>query len=433
MKYVNVVQTYFIMGFREYFLARKTALMQLVVLPLLAPVLLLGFIMLMTAIMLNNVQIEGEVDNKPVSALSSIVGVVLPDTDGVYFEVVKEGLSVLPISVNAESLPTVIAADEALLNERVHAVLVFTSLSPLSIEIRSHSQKQTVYRHVLDALDSYDLAKALMPLRRHLIQEHTGLNAEQVGEAFGAGELTKVQIGQGETPIFALVIVGLFWVGAVMYPVSIAKMGLFYNNDITSDELAHCLSLRVPPLYYVLSRLAGAYAVYLPACLVMFSIIVTYMVLVKAFLLSSLAAPFYASDDISVVIEQYLRWSDSLFTVKLVILPAILVTLGIPMLLINLLIHFYSKDERTAVTYSSYLDTVSYAFPAFAAFVSASVPAIFGALPLLQQYYLLRAVVVDAVSGEFLLWYGVCSTVFLLLVVVIASNRAYHPKRWLTA
>ena len=107
------------------------------------------------------------------------------------------------------------------------------------------------------------------------------------------------------------------------------------------------------------------------------------------------------------------------------------ITLGIPMLAINLLIYFYSKDEKTAVTYSGYLDTLSYAFPAFAVFVSSAIPEAFALIPLLQQFYLMRAVVVDSLNPGFLGLYMVSMLLFLLCVLWAASHRAYHPARWL--
>lgn len=429
MSHFRVVRTYFILGFKEYFLSRKTALIQLIVLPTLAPILLLAFVLLMTSIMMSNVQIKGA--NSNVGEITSVIGVVLPAGESAKFEAIRQGLSSLPIKNRAQLYKDVSSADEALLSEKAHAVLVFASLRPVTIQIRSNSQKQTIYHHILESLDSYELAKALLPLRERLVMEHMDIDSVDVQGIFEAGELSKVQIGNNQTPLFALAIVGLFWVCTVMYPVSLAKMNIFYNNDIASDDLSHCFSLRLPSFYYVISRLAGAYAVYLPASIIMFGILVSYLALIKSFMLSSLAAPLYESEDIRIVIEQYLSWSDILFTSKVVILPMLIATLGLPMLASNLLIYFYSKDEKSAVTYSSYLDTISYAFPAFAAFVSATTPDLFGVLPFLQQYYLLRAVVVDSLTFDFIWMYVTSMFCFITFLISLGAYRAYHPQRWI--
>ena len=216
-----------------------------------------------------------------------------------------------------------------------------------------------------------------------------------------------------------------------MYPISIAKMGIFYSNDIAGDDISHCLSLKIPSVYYVVSRIAGAFAVYLPASLIMTAIVLSYMAFLKVFLTSSLAVPLYNSEDIRILIEQYLAWSQVFFGKSIFILPVVVITLGIPMLAINLLIYFYSKDEKTAVTYSGYLDTLSYAFPAFAVFVSSAIPEAFALIPLLQQFYLMRAVVVDSLNPGFLGLYMGSTLIFLLCVLWAASQRAYHPARWL--
>lgn len=82
-----------------------------------------------------------------------------------------------------------------------------------------------------------------MPLRK-LIAEQNGVIVNTKAEpVFQPGEMKTVTIGDGGSPVFVLIFVGIFWVGAVMYPVSLSKMNFFHNNDISSDELSHCLSL----------------------------------------------------------------------------------------------------------------------------------------------------------------------------------------------
>ena len=428
MRVTNVVKTYFTMGFKEYFLARKTAVIQLVVLPVLAPLVLLAFLIAMAAIMVSNVQIQS--DSPGASNLTSIIGVVLQEHRDTHYDAVTEGLRSLPIEVKTELLHDQEEADRALLEDKVHAVIVFKSITPLDIELRSPSQKQTVYRHVINAIDSFEFARALLPLQRQVLIER-GVSAEIAEDVLTQGAFKKVVVGNSRPPIFALVLAGIFWIGTVMYPISIAKMGIFYSNDIAGDDISHCLSLKIPSVYYVVSRIAGAFAVYLPASLIMTAIVLSYMAFLKVFLTSSLAVPLYNSEDIRVLIEQYLAWSQVFFGKSIFILPVVVITLGIPMLAINLLIYFYSKDEKTAVTYSGYLDTLSYAFPAFAVFVSSAIPEAFALIPLLQQFYLMRAVVVDSLNPGFLGLYMVSMLLFLLCVLWAASHRAYHPARWL--
>ena len=86
MRVTNVVKTYFTMGFKEYFLARKTAVIQLVVLPVLAPLVLLAFLIAMAAIMVSNVQIQS--DSPGASNLTSIIGVVLQEHRDTHYDAV---------------------------------------------------------------------------------------------------------------------------------------------------------------------------------------------------------------------------------------------------------------------------------------------------------------------------------------------------------
>ena len=58
-------------------------------------------------------------------------------------------------------------------------------------------------------------------------------------------------------------------------------------------------------------------------------------------------------------------------------------------------------------------------------------PEAFALIPLLQQFYLMRAVVVDSLNPGFLGLYMGSTLIFLLCVLWAASQRAYHPARWL--
>jgi len=308
---------------------------------------------------------------------------------------------------------------------------VFNSLAPLSIEIRLHSSKQTLLRYLIDELESYDFSSALMPLRKVIAEQNGVIVNTKAEPAFQPGDMKTVTIGEGGSPVFVLIFVGIFWVGAVMYPVSLSKMNFFHNNDISSDELSHCLSLNVNPLTYVLSRLSNALAVYVPASLIMCGIVLSYILIIHHFLMSPFAAPFYASEELSGLITQFFSFSTFIFSEKLVLLPSILVTLGLPMLLMNLIIHLYVSDDRTALIYSGYIDAVSYGFPALAAVVSASIPTAFSSFPLIQQYYLLRGVIVGDITETFVELYLITMLIYSLFLILVASFRAFHPKRFL--
>ena len=429
----NVIKTYIKTGFKEYFLARKTALLQLIILPVIAPLCLLLFTFLLSVLMINNMQIDQANGNIQEESHSSVIGVVMPsDIDITYYRsTVTSAFGMLSFPTEVRYLDTPSLVDEALINEQIHAAVVFNSLAPLSIEIRHHSSKQTLLRYLIDELESYDFSSALMPLRK-VIAEQNGMIVNTKAEpAFQPGDMKTVTIGEWGSPVFVLIFVGIFWVGAVMYPVSLSKMNFFHNNDISSDELSHCLSLNVNPLTYVLSRLSNAMAVYVPASLIMCGIVLSYILIIHHFLLSPFAAAFYASEELSGLITQFFSFSTFIFSENLFLLPSILVTLGLPMLLMNLIIHLYVSDDRTALIYSGYIDAVSYGFPALAAVVSASIPTAFSSFPLIQQYYLLRGVIVGDITETFVELYLITMLIYSLFLILVARFRAFHPKRFL--
>lgn len=147
--------------------------------------------------------------------------------------------------------------------------------------------------------------------------------------------------------------------------------------------------------------------------------------------MSPVAAPFHASEELSVLLIQFFSFSTFIFSENLVFLPLILVTLGLPILLMNLIIHLYVSDDRVALTYSGYIDALSYGFPALAAVVSASVPTAFSSFPLIQQYYLLRGVIVGDITETFVELYLITMIIYCLFLILVASFRAFHPNRFL--
>ena len=429
----NVIKTYIKSGFQEYFLARKTALLQLIIFPVIAPLCLLIFTFLLSALMINNMQIEQANGNSQEEGHRSVIGVVMPSDIDIknYRSTVENAFGMLSFPTEVRYIDTLNLVDEALLNDQIHAAVVFNSLSPLSIEIRHHSSKQTLLRYLIDELQSYDFSSALMPLRK-LIAEQNGVIVNTKAEpVFQPGEMKTVTIGDGGSPVFVLIFVGIFWVGAVMYPVSLSKMNFFHNNDISSDELSHCLSLNVNSLTYVLSRFSNALAVYVPASFIMCGIVLSYILIIHYLLMSPVAAPFHASEELSVLLIQFFSFSTFIFSENLVFLPLILVTLGLPILLMNLIIHLYVSDDRVALTYSGYIDALSYGFPALAAVVSASIPTVFSVLPLIQQYYFLRGFIVGDLTESFVWLYLISLQAYTALLLIIASLRALHPKRFL--
>lgn len=312
----NVIKTYMKAGFKEYFLARKTALIQLIILPVIAPLCLLLIIFLLSALMVNNMQIEQTNEIVQEEGHRSVIGVVMPsDIDNTsYRSTVADAFGMLSLPTEVRNLDSLSLADSALNSEQIHAAVIFTSLAPLSIEIRHHSSKETLLRYLIDELESYDFSSALMPLRR-IIAVQNGLIVNSRAEpAFQPGDIKTVTIGEGGSPIFVLVFVGIFWTGAVMYPVSLSKMNYFHNNDISSDELSHCLSLNVKPLTYVLSRLSNALAVHIPASFIMCGIILSYILIINHFLMSPAAAPFHASEESSRLISQFFSFSTFIFS-----------------------------------------------------------------------------------------------------------------------